>query len=250
MEPVQKNYSFSQLTEFGKRRKSSQLLDLFQYFLPKLHSGSTVVEIGPGRGEFALEVCARGLKYIGIEPSRELCLGLRDQGFEVINQTVPPLPLENETVDLIHSHDFVEHLVDYREVMRVFLESYRVLKPGGFVSVIGPNYETIKQLFYQYEYQHSFIVTKNRLENMLKDSGFEINASTCYLMFLSPLLVPLDRIIAHTALPVLGNSLSQALIRLLLSEGFAFKLNKNLYDHVAVLGRKPKRDTGTVRKHG
>jgi SAM-dependent methyltransferase len=239
MGAVQKNYGFSPTTKVGGLRKSSQQVNLFRFFLPELSGASTVVEIGTGRGEFAHEARARGLRYIGIEPSSELCLGLRSQGLDIINQIVPPLPFDDETVELVHSHDFVEHLLDYREVMRVFIESYRVLKPGGFLSVIAPNCETIKQLFYQYEYQHSFIVTKYRVENMLKDCGFEIISSRCYLMSLSPRLMPLDRIIAHTVLPILVNSLSQALIRLVTSEKFAFKLNKNLYDHVAVLGRKP-----------
>src|SRR5688572_13768546 len=129
METVQKKYSFSLVTEIGSRRKSSQQLGLFHFFLPKLNGVSTVVEVGPGRGEFAHEARARGLRYIGIEPSSELCLRLREQGFDVINQIVPPLPLDDQTIELIHSYDFVEHLVDYREVMRVFIESYRVLKP-------------------------------------------------------------------------------------------------------------------------
>ena len=240
MDSVETNYGFSPVTKVGSRRKTSQQLDLFRFFLPQLDGDSTVVEFGPGRGEFAHEARARGLRYTGIEPSSELCLALRNQGFDVINQIIPPLPFKSDSIRLIHSHDFVEHLVDYREVMRVFVESYRVLKPGGFISIIAPNCETIKQLFYQYEYQHSFVVTKNRLENMLKDSGFEIIASKCYLMSLSPRLMLLDRIIAHLALPVLVNSLSQALIRFATSENFAFRLNKNLYDHVAVLGRKLK----------
>ena len=239
MEPVQNKYSYSETTAIGNRRKSNHQRNLFNYFLPELADGSTVVEIGSGRGEFAMEVRSRGLHYLGIEPSSDLCAGLRERGFEVINEVVPPMPLEDQTVGLVHSHDFVEHLVDYREVMHFFIDSYRVLKHGGFISVLAPNYDTIKQLFFQYDYQHSFIVTKNRIEHMLRDSGFVVKASRCYLMSLSPRLKAVDRTVAHTALPILVNSFSQALMRLVATEEFAFRVNKNLFDHVAVLGMKP-----------
>ena len=238
MERAEKLYSFSSVTEVGSRRKTKEQRQLFDFFLPKLAKNATVVEIGSGRGEFANEVRARGLRYIGVEPSSQLCAKLSMQGFSVIKDVVPSLPIKDGAVDLIHSYDLVEHLSDYREVMRFFAESHRVLKRGGFLSVIAPNYETIKQLFFQYEYQHSFVTTKNRVENMLEDGGFEISSSRCFLMSLSPRLKSLDRVFAHIALPILLNSLSQAVLRLVISEKFTFRLNKNLFDHVAVLGRK------------
>lgn len=232
-------YSFIESSRLGTRKKMARQRSLWKRFLPPLSPGSVVAEVGPGRGEFARVCDARKLDYVGIEPSAELAEALRSEGFRIVEKPVPPLPLESESADLIHSNDFVEHLPDYREVMKFFAEAYRVLKPGGYLSVIGPNYETIPALYFKYEYQHSFIVTRHRLINMLKDSGFIPAASRSYLFALTPYWNWLDRIAAHTALYLLTSAPFQSLIRGLSSDAVQFKFNKNLFDHTAVLGRKP-----------
>lgn len=235
----EERYSFIESSRIGALKKMRLQRDLLERFLPPLPPGAVVAEVGPGRGEFARACSDRKLDYVGIEPSADLAEALRAEGFRVVKETVPPLPLESETVDLVHSNDFVEHLQDFRAVMEFFAEAFRVLKPGGFLSVIGPNYETIPSLYFKYEYQHSFIVTRHRLINMLEDSGFVTESSRSFLFTLSPILNWLDRILAHTVLYLLVSAPFQSLVRGLSSDAFLFKFNKNLFDHTAVLGRKP-----------
>lgn len=239
MKRAEQNYSFTDTTSLGAQRKAARQKAIFDHLLPKLAETSSVVEIGPGRGEFARECREKRLDYIGIEPSDRLAAELRDAGFKVINQTVPPLPLADASSDLLFSHDFIEHLADYREVMAFLAESMRILKPGGHLCVIAPNYETLKTVFYLHEYQHSFIVTKYRLRAMLEDSGFEVVESRNYLLILRKDLNWLDRIIAYLVLPFAVSTIGQGLLRTLTSERFAFRVNKNIYDHVAIVGRKP-----------
>lgn len=123
--------------------------------------------------------------------------------------------------------------------MDFFFESYRVLKPGGYISVIAPNYQTLKHLFFQYEYQHSYVTTMPRLKNMLKDYGFEIINARCFLFWLSPQLNLADRLLAHTLIPLSINSLSQGLVSTLISEEFLFRIHKNVFENIAILARKP-----------
>ena len=227
------------MTSLGEYKSAADTRAIFDYFLPRLCEPASVIEIGPGLGRFAHECRARKMSYIGIEPSRELCSDLEKSGFQMINKKVPPIPVEGQSFDLVHSRDFIEHLCSYTEVIDFLLESYRVLKPGGYTSVIAPNYQTIKHLFFQYEYQHSFITTKYRVRNMLMDCGFEIVKERCFLLWLSPKLNWLDRILAHTLIPISINSFMQGLLSLLLPDSFTFRFYKNLFDHVAILGRKP-----------
>ncbi len=47
------------------------------------------------------------------------------------------IPLDDETVDEIHSSHFLEHVVDFGEFMR---ETYRVLKPRGIAVHVVPHF--------------------------------------------------------------------------------------------------------------
>ena len=141
-------YTYSDTTSLGRKRKATQIDALFDELLPVLTTGAEVLEIGAGRGEFAMKCQNRRLNYTGVEPSSELRVNLEKLGFKTINQTVPPICFEKEHFDLIHSYHFVEHLKDYAEVMLFFEEAFRVLKPGGYISVIAPNYLTLGSLFF------------------------------------------------------------------------------------------------------
>jgi len=232
-------YTLADITSIGKKRKADRVSAIFDHFLPSLPGSAKVLEIGPGRGEFARGCLNRELSYLGVEPSEELCKSLERASIPVISQTVPPIKLESNSFDLIHSNDFVEHLANYVDVMHFFAEAFRVLKPGGYFSVIAPNYLTIKNLFFRYEYQHSYITTRDRLVNLVQDSGFATVQSKCFLWWLSPRLNRLDRLLAHTVIPLATNPFMESLITLLTSEKLLFRVHKNVCDHVGILAQKP-----------
>jgi SAM-dependent methyltransferase len=236
---VTEKYSMLAPTAFGANEKVKLEKALFDYFLTPLPNQSKILEIGPGAGSFARESIARGHDYLGVEPSRILRDKLESEGIRVVDQTVPPIEMEDSSLDLVHSFHIVEHMIDYQQVMEFFMESHRVLKPGGYISVVAPNYRMVKQLFFQYEYQHSFITTLDNLRNALSDCGFEVIDSKCFLMWLAPRLRWIDRLVAHICIPIGTNILFESLVRVLFSERFLFRLHKNLFDNVALLARKP-----------
>ncbi|MDJ0795276.1 MAG: class I SAM-dependent methyltransferase [Calothrix sp. MO_167.B12] len=235
----QSHYNLKPVTKAGKRKKESIQNDLFTFLIPKLSQFANVLEVGSGQGAFANECRSRQFSYVGIEPSKELSQQLRKDGFNIVSEAVPPIPLKSETFDLVHSDQFVEHLRDYSEVMNFFLETYRILKPGGYTSVVVPNFDTINHLFFKYEYQHSYITNIYRLKNILEDCGFEIANKQCFFLWLSPKFNWLDRLLAHIIIPISINPLVQTLIRTLISEDFLFRVHKNMFDQVAIVARKP-----------
>jgi SAM-dependent methyltransferase len=232
-------YSLHGWTSLGKARKAKIERDLFEYMFPSLSESARVLEVGPGHGQFAFECRRRNLDFLGIEPSLKLRQELINEGFAIIDGMVPPIPLDDNQFDLVHSHDFVEHLLDYQTVMEFFLESYRVLKPGGHISVVAPNYRTIKHLFFQYEYQHSYITTIGRLRNLLSDCGFTIVETRAFLYWMSPKLNRVDRLLAQVVIPLATNAFFEFLIARLFSEEFLFRVHKNVFDHVALVAIKP-----------
>ncbi|MDL2216759.1 class I SAM-dependent methyltransferase [Desulfovibrio sp. OttesenSCG-928-M14] len=58
-----------------------------------------------------------------------------------------PLPYQNDSFDLVTSAEVVEHLENYRYLLR---EIYRILKPGGVFIVTTPNVLNLKSRFRYY----------------------------------------------------------------------------------------------------
>lgn len=235
-------YNFATATQLGKARKLKQLNKLFDNILPDLSASSTILEVGSGRGEFADIVTSRGVNYIGIEPSDSLRADLESRGLRVMSEPLPSIDLDDGTIDLVYSYDVVEHLGEYSNILRFFAEASRVLKPGGHIVVIVPNAETIGNLFYLYEYQHSYFTCQHRIETMLVDTGFNITASQSFLTGIglskNRIFKALDRVIAHTLLLFARSVLVTAIMRSVLGRDLVFKIHKNLYDHTSIVAIK------------
>lgn len=240
MSQVTDKYSMSKLTNFGESKKKAAQVEIFDHFLPKLSNDSHVLEIGPGRGAFARECQRREIPYTGIEPSDSLRAELSADGINVVKSSVPPIDLKGDEFDLVYSFHIVEHMKDYHDVMEFFAEAYRVLKPGGYMAVIAPNYRLVKNVFFQYEYQHAFVTTLDNVSNGLKDTGFDIEDAKCYLTWLNPKKRVFDRIVANVCVPIGTNLYVENILRTAISPNFLFKVHKNLFDNIAVLARKPK----------
>lgn len=241
LDPETARYTYHPVTSWGQKRKERNLRSLLDAILPELKDGSRIVEIGPGRGELARILVSRGFDYVAVEPSEALYAELEAVGVTVIQAEVPPLPVDDQSCDVVISFDVFEHFRSYRDAMSVCRESLRALRAGGYLTIVAPNYDTLGPLFYLYEYQHSFPTNRCRLEGLLQDAGFELRKSTAFLTSLgfSPLW-PLDRILAHVTLAIVRNSFFIALFRGLGLASLLFRLHKNCCDHVTVIGQKPK----------
>ena len=95
------------------------------------------VDIGTGLGELAKEVAKRhpGLQVIGIDIS-EKSLAIAKQRVKEINlsnlefkvEDAHRLSFSEDSVDLVVSHGTLHH---FKDVSRILLEIYRILKPGA-----------------------------------------------------------------------------------------------------------------------
>lgn len=237
--PAESLYSTTDTTTWGAKRKGRFQDLLFSKHLHMLPPAGCVLEIGAGRGEFADAARARGFEYVGVEPSVQLREALVARGHRILAEPLPSIALPDASVDCVHSMDVIEHLPSYSAVLDFFHEAHRVLRPGGYLSVIAPNYNTLGSLFYLYEYQHTYITNHDRLAALVDDAGFTLVEAAA---FLTPLGLTgwhaLDRLAAHTMLPFARNLVLISLARAILGRSLLFKVHKTLYDHVRLVARK------------
>ena len=134
--------------EFVSEERIRQQIQLLELAVGSI-DGRKVLEIGSGYGMFvvvsirdfgadcfgvepgsagfadASSIAYRVLKLHGLDPSR------------IIMGTGEALPLRSESFDLVYSLNVLEHVQDPRSVIE---EAVRILKPGGCMFFVVPNY--------------------------------------------------------------------------------------------------------------
>jgi SAM-dependent methyltransferase len=107
------------------------------------------LEIGSGYGTFALLCASAGKRCYGCEPdiqplqissSRRRAVGNRNDLFQ--RGLGESLPYGDDSFGLVLLDNVIEHVND---LDRVLAEAWRVLKPGGVMFVVAPNYASFRR---------------------------------------------------------------------------------------------------------
>ena len=135
---------------FNPERVNDQLYILRQYV--GILERKRILEVGSGFGAFTLY--ARKFHYldvIGIEPgvdefsdslniSRSFAEELGIDPNVIVQGTGENIPFPDNAFDVIYSSNVLEHV---QNPQKVFKESLRVLKPGGYLQFVIPSYGSL-----------------------------------------------------------------------------------------------------------
>jgi len=139
---------------------------LYQSF--KLQPGMKMLEPGCGRGEFLRNFQELGLDMYGVDISREVKEFTKTFPVDVCDVENETLPFEDSSFDVIYSKSFIEHL-HYPE--RYLREAYRVLKPGGKLITLVPDWESNYKIYFD-DFTHRTPFTNISLSDAYKMYGF------------------------------------------------------------------------------
>lgn len=116
-----------------------------------LRPGQRLVEIGCGRGEFMAAFRTCGLEVSGIDREEVSQSMLPDADIAVCDITKDAFPYADNSIDIVYHKSVIEHVYDPVPLMQ---ETLRVLKPGGKVIVLTPDWHTQMSVFYE-DFTHS-----------------------------------------------------------------------------------------------
>jgi SAM-dependent methyltransferase len=127
-----------------------------------------ILEIGPGRGEFAARLMEGGYtNYDVVEPNATLRATLASLRIRHSKSYLIPDLLEaDESYDAIIVCDVLEHLNDTRDARRFVSEARRVLRVGGILFILSPDLMDWKEDFYNCDFSHSNPTTVRRTHEM------------------------------------------------------------------------------------
>jgi SAM-dependent methyltransferase len=134
-----------------------------------LKENDKLLEIGCGRGDFLNEFKKKKLDVYGVDQSDYSQNFFSDLNFKKFDITKGRLPFEDNFFDVIYSKSFIEHLY-FPEI--VFKESYRVLKPGGKIITLTPEWPHVYRFFYE-DYTHRVPFTKVSLMDIHEINKFK-----------------------------------------------------------------------------
>lgn len=130
---------------------------------------AVVLDLACGYGEFINNIDAA--KKLAIDLNEDAPLHLSPD----VNFTLSPADdlssLEDNSVDIVFTSNFLEHLPDKATCNAVFIEILRVLKPGGRFLVLGPNIRYAYREYWDY-YDHYLPLSHLSLAEGLANAGF------------------------------------------------------------------------------
>ncbi|MCD6185848.1 MAG: methyltransferase domain-containing protein [Deltaproteobacteria bacterium] len=235
------NYRSEPLSPWFDRVKTRYTDIMFtllgDYLMPK----AKILEVGPGYGHFAKRICEAGLEYDAIEPSNYFRCALQEQGYNITKAPVPPIRRGSEIYDLVYAAMLIENLPSSHEAGEFACEVARVLKKGGVLCLVFPNYLTWGKFFFDEHYTHSFVTTPRRISHLLTSQGFDIvrmeNALGWFWVEESLGKNVLRHLVNIMMWPIHTAAVRWTLEYIGLGE-LHWKVRKTLFDAVVVIARK------------
>jgi SAM-dependent methyltransferase len=140
----------------------------FQRYVPE---DATVLDLGCGWGEFINHVRAR--KRLGMDLNPDSARHL-DSTVTFLHQDCSiRWPLPDDSLDVVFTSNFLEHLPEKRLLRDTIAEVYRCTRPGGRLVCVGPNVKRIPGAYWDF-WDHYLPLTELSLTEALELEGFAV----------------------------------------------------------------------------
>jgi SAM-dependent methyltransferase len=165
------HFSPGRPTKFGSWLVKCLQQGVFEF--AQIQRGSSVLEIGPGKGVFA-DICINcGAEYMAIEANAKMADALEKRGVKVLRNIVPPMPQIEKNFDVVVMIDVMEHMDNMTTALEVAKQVYKMLSQGGRFVIYSPDYVNWKYHFFLSDFTHNYVTTWRRLQGLLISAGFD-----------------------------------------------------------------------------
>ena len=134
-----------------------------------LKDDQKLLELGCGRGDFLNEFMKKNLKVYGVDLSNYSQNFFPRINFKKVDLSKDSLPFDDNFFDVIYSKSLIEHFY-YPDIL--FQEAYRVLKPGGKIITLTPEWQFNYNSFYE-DYTHRVPFSKMSLRDIHEMNNFK-----------------------------------------------------------------------------
>ena len=124
-----------------------------------------VLDIGSGRGELAVALAKTGLQVSAVDNYTQKEVTSLPRSVNWISGSFDDreFPIPGSSFDLVYAKSVIEHL---REPLWLIEEAKRLLRPGGMLLILTPDWERNKSRFFD-DHTHVTPFTRISMQNLL-----------------------------------------------------------------------------------
>lgn len=143
-----------------------------EYFQALVPADATVLDLGCGYGEFSNHVKAKSRYAMDLNPRAPEWL---DPSVKFLFQDcAAPWPIPDNSLDVIFTSNFFEHLPDKLALQRILKEARRCLKPDtGRLIALGPNIKYLSGEYWDF-WDHFLCLTEMSLAEAMVTNGLSL----------------------------------------------------------------------------
>ncbi len=168
LEAIYKN-RFRDQIEYRKRVWATLCSSFWSRLIPEQAS---VLDLGSGYGEFINQIHCAHKWAMDLNPSSPRYL---DSSVVFLQQDCSdPWQIPDESLDVIFSSNFFEHLPTKVALSRTFSEARRCLRNDGLLIAMGPNIRYLPGEYWDF-WDHYLPLTDKSLAEGLRAGGFDID---------------------------------------------------------------------------
>lgn len=145
----------------------------------KLTRESQLLDVGCGSGKFLNEIrIATGCQVYGVDTSKVAARTAKENySLEIFTGMLTEVPFPDNHFDVITARSYLEHVNNPSEVM---LKLFRLLKQGGDLVIITPNFDSLNSKMFKDKWyaldcpRHLYIYSAKTITKLLEKSGLSV----------------------------------------------------------------------------
>lgn len=142
-----------------------------EFFARWIPQDAVILDLGCGWGEFVNQISAARKYGMDLNPDSPAKLAPEVTFLE--QDCSQPWPLGDESLDVVFTSNFFEHLPSKEDLGRTLGQAFRCLKPGGRLICMGPNIKFLPGRYWDF-WDHHLALTEASLGEGLRLAGFAI----------------------------------------------------------------------------
>ena len=151
-------------------RRAAPWRAIARYLQRWVREDANLLELGAGYGEFSKSIQAARKWALDQNPTLIEYWG--EEITPLIQHALAPLPLASGAMGTVFASNFFEHFT-LDEGREILAEVWRVLRPGGRLIVVQPNFRLEPRRYFD-DYTHRSIYTDNGFKDFLESEAWSI----------------------------------------------------------------------------